>query len=159
VTDVVPEFAQDPSDRLDYSFDFHDEVARLWLPGTDYALDTIVRPARQLSTGYQYRCTTAGRSGKTYPAFPRTLGSTVKDGSAVWTAEAVTSGSLRKTITNATVPAVTGLTISGEAYTSDAVGLVVAGGTLGQRYLVTCRATFSDGTQADRSFGLTIAEQ
>jgi hypothetical protein len=155
----IPEFAQDPSDSLDYAFDFHDEVANLWKPGKDFIVGDVIRPARALSTGYQYRCTVAGRTGKTYPALSRTLGNTTKDGSVTWTAEAISAASLRKSVTSVSIPAVAGLTTSSPSFTTEAGGVVCSGGTLGQRYLVTCRAVFSDGTQADRSFGLTISEQ
>lgn len=159
MSDVVPEFAQDPSDTLDYAFDFHDEVAKLWQPGRDHTIGEVIRPARLKSTGFQYRCTTAGRTGNREPAFSRTLSGTTKDGSVIWTAEAIASNTLRKTITGASIQPVAGLVFTSVAFTNDAVGFFVAGGTVGQRYLVTCRATFSDLSQADRSFGLTISEQ
>lgn len=51
-----------------------------WVAATAYALNDWVNP----SNGHLYKCTTSGTSGGTEPTWP-TDGSTVSDGTAVWT--------------------------------------------------------------------------
>lgn len=60
-----------------------------WLADTPAALDDYVLPTRP--NGYVYKCTTAGTTGSTEPAWPTTLTQTVGDGFAVWTCEQVFS--------------------------------------------------------------------
>jgi fibronectin-binding autotransporter adhesin len=55
-----------------------------WAASTAYALNALVVPTT--SNGYYYKCTTAGTSGSAAPTWPVTSGSTVTDGTAVWTA-------------------------------------------------------------------------
>jgi len=57
-----------------------------WVASTAYALGAYVRPTTP--NGFRYECTTAGTSGTTEPVWPTTLGSTVTDGTAVWTCRA-----------------------------------------------------------------------
>ena len=54
-----------------------------WAATTTYAVGALVVPA--VSTKYYYKCTTAGTSGSSSPTFPTVIGSTVTDGSVVWT--------------------------------------------------------------------------
>lgn len=59
-------------------------VSTAWLAGT-YALGAAVVPTAPNVTGYQYQCTTAGKTGTTEPLWPTVVGQTVTDGAAVWT--------------------------------------------------------------------------
>lgn len=52
---------------------------------TAYTLGTLVRPATV--NGYVYKCTTAGTTAATAPTFPTVPGSTVTDGTVVWTCQ------------------------------------------------------------------------
>lgn len=55
-----------------------------WVASTAYALNDMVQPTTP--NGYRYKCTTAGTSSGTEPAsWPLTVGSTVNDGTVVWT--------------------------------------------------------------------------
>lgn len=54
-----------------------------WVTATAYALDDQVEPT--VDNTYVYRCTTAGTSGGTEPTWPTVVGSTVTDGTVVWT--------------------------------------------------------------------------
>jgi hypothetical protein len=57
-------------------------TAFAWQPSLAYAAGQVTRPAT--ANAHLYQCTTAGTSGSSQPAFP-TNGSTVSDGTAVWT--------------------------------------------------------------------------
>jgi len=50
-----------------------------------------------------------------------------------------------------------GLTLSGESNDSTTASTLVAGGTLGSAYTLTCRATMSDGQILDFTLGILIA--
>jgi len=54
-----------------------------WLSTTPYGLGAVVVPAT--ANGYLYRCTTAGTSGGSPPAWNTASGSTTADGTVVWT--------------------------------------------------------------------------
>lgn len=57
----------------------------VWTASTAYVLDTIRRPTSD--NGFVYVVTTAGTSSGTQPTWPTTAGSTVTDGSVVWTCQ------------------------------------------------------------------------
>tara|TARA_R100000388_G_scaffold37656_1_gene29170 strand:- start:6491 stop:7426 length:936 start_codon:yes stop_codon:yes gene_type:complete len=59
----------------------------LWSANTSISLGTVVAAASQiLPTGLVFKCTTAGTTGGNEPAFGTDVGSTVTDGTVVWTA-------------------------------------------------------------------------
>lgn len=60
-----------------------------WKPINDFAVGWIVEPPAVL--GFFYEVTTAGKTGLTEPAWPQTAGSTVTDGTVVWTARTATT--------------------------------------------------------------------
>lgn len=147
-------FEQHPSAELDYSVEFAGHCARIREPATDYALNAVVLAPR--STGLQYRATTAGRTGTTEPRYPTTAGQTVTDGSVVWTAEAVSSSSLVRTLSTATWSATSGLTVGTPTNAGTKSTVLISGGVDGQDYEVTCVAECSDGTSAVASFTVQI---
>jgi len=62
---------------------------KAWAASTPYLLGDSVMPTTP--NGYYYTVTTAGTSGTTQPVWPTTKGSTVTDGTVVWTNEGPTS--------------------------------------------------------------------
>ena len=85
-------------EKLRRGFNWADWLAYRWteLSGLIVAYGTVIRPTQ--ATGLQYRCTAAGGVADSEPVWPTTIGATVPDGSAVWTAEALSVASLSAVI-------------------------------------------------------------
>lgn len=144
MNETLRTFEQDPGEELDYAVDFAGHCARVREPNTEYSSGVKVRPAR--ATGYQYS-SGGGVTGTQEPRWPTTIGNTVQDGSVTWTCEAITTGSLKRTVTGTpTWTADTGLTVGTPTVSGTKTTSLVSGGTLGQTYLVRVAGTFSDGT-------------
>ena len=83
--------------RLDYPFDWTRQFSRRWQRDYSYGMGIAVRPEGE-PTGFEYLCTSSGRTGAEEPAWPRVLGGTVVDGSLTWTAQAISFDSLMERI-------------------------------------------------------------
>jgi lambda family phage minor tail protein L len=57
-----------------------------WASSTAYSVGAIVRATSVQATGLVFRCTVAGTSASTQPAWPTDIGSTIADGGVTWTA-------------------------------------------------------------------------
>ncbi len=57
-----------------------------WAAGTAYALNDIRRATTQQSSGLVFKCTTAGTSGGSEPAWGTDIGTEAADNTVVWTA-------------------------------------------------------------------------
>ena len=57
-----------------------------WASSTAYVVGDIVRASSLQASGLVFQCTTAGTSSSTQPAWPTDIGSTITDGTVVWTA-------------------------------------------------------------------------
>jgi len=57
-----------------------------WEASTSYSVGDIVRASTLQATGLVFRCTTAGTSASSEPTWATTIGTTVTDNTAVWTA-------------------------------------------------------------------------
>jgi lambda family phage minor tail protein L len=57
-----------------------------WQASTSYAVGAIVRATTTQASGLVFRCTVAGTSGSTQPAWPTDIGSTIADGGVTWAA-------------------------------------------------------------------------
>jgi hypothetical protein len=147
---VWPE-PKDPSSKLDYEVDFTDALSRKWgASDKSRALAIFIRAPN----GYDFECTTAGRSGVSEPRWTKTLASTVPDGSAVWTCRASSTSSLVTTI--AGTPTWTcddaALVFSDTSVSGQIAKAWIAGGVDGQDYTVLVTATCADAE------GSTIAK-
>lgn len=153
-----PEFEQDASDKLDYAIDFEPHLVRLHEQNTDYLSGARVRPA--IGTGYEYECTTGGRTGAKNVRWPTTIAATVTDGSVVWTCRALSTASLKTTVSGTpTWNADTGLTVSGATISGQRAIAYITGGVEGQRYLVRVEAVMADTTERNACFWLKIRER
>lgn len=148
------DFEQDPSETLDYAADFAQHCGRFREPDTDYALNTIVLPKR--ATGLQYKATTGGRSSTGEPRWPSAAAGTVTDGSVVWTAESITTGSLLRTLTTANWTGDTGITVGSPTTSGTKSTVLISGGTDGQDYEIVCTGTCSDGTYPVVTFNVKV---
>jgi lambda family phage minor tail protein L len=57
-----------------------------WQASTSYAVGAIVRATTTQASGLVFRCTVAGTSASTEPAWPTDIGSTITDGGVTWAA-------------------------------------------------------------------------
>jgi lambda family phage minor tail protein L len=57
-----------------------------WQTSTSYAVGAIVRATTTQASGLVFRCTVAGTSASTQPAWPTDIGSTIADGGVTWAA-------------------------------------------------------------------------
>jgi lambda family phage minor tail protein L len=57
-----------------------------WQASTSYAVGAIVRATTTQASGLVFRCTVAGTSASTQPAWPTDIGSTIADGTVTWAA-------------------------------------------------------------------------
>ena len=57
-----------------------------WAASTAFILGDVRAATTQQASGLVFRCTTAGTSASTEPAWPTDIGSTITDGTVVWTA-------------------------------------------------------------------------
>jgi lambda family phage minor tail protein L len=57
-----------------------------WQASTSYAVGAIVRATTTQASGLVFRCTVAGTSASTQPAWPTDIGSTIVDGGVTWAA-------------------------------------------------------------------------
>jgi len=57
-----------------------------WQASTSYVVGDIVRATTTQASGLVFRCTVAGTSASTQPAWPTDIGSTIADGTVTWAA-------------------------------------------------------------------------
>jgi len=79
--------------KLDWPFNWTRQFSRLWLRDYSFDAGVVVRPAGD-PTGFEYLCTSGGRTGAEEPAWPRVLAGSVTDGSLTWAAQAISFDSL-----------------------------------------------------------------
>jgi hypothetical protein len=74
-----------PAEELLIGFEWFPLLATFWRPGTQFPVDTKIRPREW--TGFAYQRTGGGQTGQSEPAWPNELGGVVvKDGDGGWVA-------------------------------------------------------------------------
>lgn len=74
-----------------------------WAATTSYAVGAIVRATTVQDFGLVFKCTTAGTSGATAPAWPTLINATTNDGTVTWTAVSAVFEDLNKLEPNAII--------------------------------------------------------
>jgi hypothetical protein len=139
----------DPGGSRKVVLDLFDQCANFWRENEQWSLGEFIRPP--LATGFAYECTTEGTSAHRPPVFPRTIGQTVEDGSAVWTCRAAGTNGLNAISGLQFVSDPTGLTISGVSVDEATKILATySAGTLGQDYDAVYTFTLNGVTRVAR---------
>lgn len=141
-----------PDSVLNYGMSFEFQCARQWRPWMDVANGTCIRVFRAgRASGYQWKATQSG-AGRTAGRFPQFFVSdespiplaTTKDGSVVWTPEALSAASLERTINGTPTWVATGITITDPTILGVMAIAKLAGGNDGENYPVTIKAQSND---------------
>ena len=144
---------QDPQDILLYEANFRPHCVRYRLDSAFYSTGTVVEPLA--ATGFQYKATDGGWSGRAEPRWPVIPGQTVKDGAITWTCETRNGDSLERSMTGATWTG-TGLTIGTPTNDTTTSKALVSGGVIDRSYPVSVVATFNDTTRKTIAFTIKI---
>lgn len=138
-----------PDAKLQYGVDFERECARQWKPFTDYSSGVKIRVYPTTGAGGFEFSSSGGRTGGSQPRWPTVLAGTVNDGSITWTAGAISSSSLERTVSGTpSWTADSGVTVSSEAVSGTLSSAFIEGGTDDNDYVVAVTATLSDGQEA-----------
>lgn len=132
---------KDPDDPDTHYVSFESFLARRWEPNTYFAAGVAIRPT--IGDGYQYS-SSGGYSAARAPRFS----STVVDGSITWTRAAISTDSLRTTISGTpSWTADAGITVSLPSISGQVAQALIADGVDSNDYRVLVQATFADGTE------------
>lgn len=159
----VEEVCKAPSDIKEWGFDWSGETFRFWRAGTEYDAGVHVRPT--IATGFEYVSSGAGQSnGKKEPKWPTTLTGSVVDGSITWTAVALSTSGLFRTISTSTWTAEdSDISVGGASTINTAgtqfAGVEVSGGTDGNVRDAVNEVVFSDGIKLHAILRVTIEDE
>lgn len=156
-TDSQGVFTQDPEDNLDYTIDFERWLAEQWQAGTVVAAASFRRP--KMPTGFEYEATSAGQTGKREPIWPRILGSTISDGSVLWTCRPLSNNSLKAVLASATWTADPGITLGTATISGQRATVFLSGGSDGTDYNVRCEGVMSNGVERNVNFTLQVRRE
>jgi hypothetical protein len=150
-----------PNANVALRVDWHDYLISRREPGAAIALNQRVRPERAKATGLQYKCTTAGVASS-WPwdriRWPLTLGGTVTDGSAIWTAEAIDVNSQRLTISTDVWTADSNITLATQSNADLVYTTYASGGSDSQQYEIRHKVTLSNGEIAEALILLPVKD-
>jgi len=137
-----------PGASKKYSIDWTPFLELRWRPNRDYVAGTFRRPS--ISTGFEYECTTGGKTAKREPSWPTAAGVTVTDGQVVWTARA-TATSAQDTLATSVWVVDTGPTKVSEAHTAAGISTVqISGGSDGEQYEAINTITYGTETEVGK---------
>ena len=142
-------------DTVPVVLDFSQVAANTWRRAALYDANARVRPSKD--SGFEFEASAAGQSGAREPRWPNTLGATVTDGSITWTAKAVSTASLVKTLASVTWTVPSSFTVSGESV--DAVKQLATAylqPSVAGEFEVIAWATFSDAPSHVEGFAIAI---
>jgi hypothetical protein len=137
-----------PADKVPVNVDWHDYLINERKPGVAIAPNFTVRPRRQSATGLEYKATTSGVTSfapNDRIRWPTTAAQTVTDGTVIWTSQAVSTSSLRATISSNAWTFDNGVTKSDESNSDLVYTAFAAAGFDGQTYALRQSVTLSNG--------------
>jgi hypothetical protein len=159
----VEEVCKAPRDIKDWGFDWSGETFRFWRAATEYDAGVHVRPT--VATGFEYVSSGAGQSnGKKEPKWPTVLGGVVTDGSMTWTAVALSTAGLFRTLSTSIWEAEdSDITVGGTSIINTAgtqfAAVQVSGGTDGNVRDALNEVVFSDGIKLHAILRVTIEDE
>jgi hypothetical protein len=141
-----------------FTIDLKSYLRSYWIKACRYGLTDYVR-APSLP-GFAYQCTVAGEAGLAEPAWPRTLGSTITDGSITWAAVAPGTNAI-DAISGAPTwsqvsPPDSALVIGSQVNTVEETTAPFSGGTSGETYRIRCTVNTAGGDVYVVEFDLEV---
>jgi len=141
-----------------YTIDFKAWLRTYWIAGRAQNANDFVRSPT--ISGLAFEAGGAGETGMSEPAWPRTIGGTVLDGSITWTAVAPGTNAvdpIASVVWSQINPPDSALTITGAANTNEEATATFNAGTQGNVYRVQCAVTTNGGRIYVVQFDLQIA--
>lgn len=142
--------------------------SRKWTKITPFAASVAIKPSKEgLQTGYEY-VSSGGVSGSAEPRWPSAKDiaagkNTVRDGSIVWTARAITEDSLFERIDTVAWDVDAGITFVEAAVVDEAAMQATGGkfstGTQGEQYDATALITTTQGNEYEATLVIDIHEE
>lgn len=150
VTDSTPVQLTQPAGSVRQRIvDVSAQAAPFWQPNSYVAANGLTRPTDLNQTGFVFKnAATAGQTGELEPAWPKTSGGTVVDGSLTWTAQtppAAGSDTVASATWSQVNPPDGTLTITNQTTTPLTAAAFIGGGTSGSVYTVKAAITMASG--------------
>lgn len=148
---------KDPDVPATYGIDFHDQVVLEATRRDSFDVGQVL--FYPIDTGWYYRVTVAGKTGRMYPGqLPRAADEELQDGSCSLVCVHPASASL-PTISSAAWTVPSGITLSSQSQSGLKALITLDGGTDGEDYEITCRMTPSVGNPIDKTITVQVRSQ
>lgn len=148
--------SKDPDVSAVYEIDWELELVSQAERSRYFSSGEVVRA--QIDTGWYYECTTAGRTSRHYPVWPRSSGETVEDGTVTWTARHPDDASV-PSVSSAVWTVPSGLTLDSQQEQGMVTYITLSGGTDGEDYEVLCRMTPTSGNVVEQTITIPVRAQ